>query len=188
MQPFSLPWNLGVAIIIAGILYYIWKSWGFLFLGLRIGKNDPQFVTDTFKELLADAKQNLLLCDDGNIMPGSLYEDKRVVKAISERLTENQDLEIFCIFHSRDDTEFIRQFANNPRVHMARGVLPRPAVHFKIIDDGKKGYLTAHDFESSDRNYRLYNCSWVPASVRDKALGRHVRWAKEIIANREANA
>ena len=186
MEPYSAPWLIAHAIILAGIAFYVCKVWGYLFLGLRIGKNDPDFMNDTFMTLLSEAKLNLLLCDDGNVMSGSLYEDHKIVEAIAERLDENQDLEIFCIFYTDQETEFIRQFANNPRVHMARGVQPRPAIHFKIIDDGLRGYLTLHDYESHDRQYRLYDCRWVPPSVREKALGRHVQWAKKVIE--ETNA
>ena len=188
MEPYSWPWLVAHLFILAGILFYVWKVGGYLFLGLRIGKNDPEFVNDTFLDLLAEAKHSLLMCDDGNAMDGSLYEDHRIVKAIADRLDANQDLQIFCIFHKKDDTEFIKQFANNPRVHIARGVQPRPAIHFKIIDDGVKGYLTTHEYRSHDRQYRLYDCSWVPRSVRDNALGRHVTWAKKVIGQEEGNA
>ena len=181
MEPFSAPWFGCVAIIIVGIGIYIWKSYGFLFLGLRLGTNDPEFVTNTFDKLLFEARDNLLLCDDGNIMVGSIYENKSIIATIAGKLKENQEFEIFCVFHSNDDTEFIKHFSNNHRVHIARGVSPRPEVHFKIIDDGKKGYLTVHDLESLKRHYRLYDCSWVPKSIKDAALGRHVQWAKAVI-------
>ena len=50
----------------------------------------------------------------------------------------------------------------------------RRDVHFKIIDDGRKGYVSAHPPESFERRYRSYDCSKVAPHVRQAALGRHM--------------
>ena len=46
----------------------------------------------------------------------------------------------------------------NPRVHI-KLVHPRREVHFKIIDDAAKGYVSAHPQGATDRQYRSYDCT-----------------------------
>lgn len=75
-------------------------------------------------------------------------------------MRDNKGLHVYCLFSSKDDTAFTRAFGDHPRVHMKRGVRPRRDIHFKIIDDSRKGY-------------RSYDCSKVPKHIRQAALGRH---------------
>ena len=69
---------------------------------------------------------------------------------------------------------------------MKRGVQSRRDIHFKIIDDGRKGYVSSHPIGAAERRYRLYDCSRVPAAIRDAALGHHVRAMKARFTDMEA--
>lgn len=110
--------------------------------------------------------------DDGNDFPESIYNTADVIEAVRRRLTGNEDLHVYCLFSSNDETSFTRAFAGHQRVHLKQGQ-PRRDVHFKIIDDGRKGYVSAHPPGSSERRYRSYDCSKVAPHIRQAALGRH---------------
>ena len=153
---------------------FVWKTWGLLRLDLKVGMNDSTFARDTFIDLLNEAERGIWVCDDGNDFPESIYNDPKVIAAIRRRLELNQALHLYCLFSSTDDTKFVNEFIENPRVHMKRGVLPRRDVHFKIIDDARKGYVSAHPLGCLERRYRSYDCSNVPPHIRTAALGRHL--------------
>ncbi len=129
---------------------------------------------DRFITLLNEAERALWLCDDGNDFPDSIYNLPEVVHAVENRLRLNEQLRLFCLFSSADPTLFAKTFAEDPRVHMRRGHQPRRHIHFKIIDAGRKGYVSAHPQGSGERRYRSYDCSRAPGHIRQAALGRHL--------------
>jgi hypothetical protein len=151
-----------------------WRTWGLLRLNLKVGMNDDRFAQRTFIELLNEARHVMWICDDGDDFPESIYNAEAVVEAVRHRLAENEDLHLCCLFSSNDETRFTKAFANHSRVRMHRGVQPRRDVHFKIIDDARKGYVSAHPPRSFERRYRSYDCSHVPKHIRQAALGRHM--------------
>lgn len=155
-------------------IFFVWRTWGLLRLDLKVGMNDDLSVQRTFIALLNEAEREMWICDDGNDFPESLYNTADLVEAIDRRLTRNERLHVYCLFSSNDKTKFTEALANHPRVHMKRGVQPRRDVHFKIVDDGKKGYVSAHPPGSFERRYRSYDCSRVPSHIRQAALGRHL--------------
>ena len=170
MDVMALVW-LGALSVPA---FVAWRTWGLLRLDLKVGMNDDRFAQSTFIELLDEADRKMWICDDGNTFPESIYNAEAVVEAVRHRLEENRDLHLYCLFSSDDDTRFTKAFDGHPRVHMDRGVQPRRDVHFKIIDDARKGYVSAHPPGSFERRYRSYDCSDVPSHIRQAALGRHV--------------
>ena len=155
-------------------IFFVWRTWGLLRLNLKVGMNDDLSAQRTFIALLNEAEHALWICDDGNDFRESIYNATDVVEAIRGRLTRNEQLHVYCLFSSNDKTKFTETFADHPRVHMRRGVQPRRDVHFKIVDDGKKGYVSAHPPGSLERRYRSYDCSKVPSHIRQAALGRHL--------------
>ena len=157
------------------LLYYVQQTWGLLRLDLKVGTNDPKFASDTFIELLNAGRRTMLICDDGNDMEGSIYNSQVVVDAVGNRLEDNRELRLLCLFNSEEETLFTRRFAGHPQVAMKRGMQPRREIHFKIIDGGEKGYVSSHRLGANERRYRLYNCSRTPKRIRDAALGRHVQ-------------
>ena len=164
------------AVATVPLLYYIWMTFGLLLLRLEVDMNDSRVAAEAFIELLRDAKRTMLICDDGNDMPDSIYNADDVIEATRTALAANPDLQLQCLFSSDDETRFSRAFAREPRVIIKRQG-PRRDVHFRIIDGGQKGYVSAHAFGSGMRRYRKYDCSrrLIPGHVREAALGRHVR-------------
>ena len=166
-------WLVTLAALSAPVVFFVWRTWGLLFLNLQVGMNDDSFVQSTFVALLNEAEREMWICDDGNDFPESIYNTAEVVDAVDRRLRDNKGLHVYCLFSSKDDTAFTRAFGDHPQVHMKRGVRPRRDIHFKIIDDSRKGYVSAHPLGSSERGYRSYDCSKVPKHIRHAALGRH---------------
>ena len=159
--------------------YYLYNTRGLSKLVLEVGTNDEYVAAKYFTEFVNDAKEDFLIRDDGNDMSGSLYNNTEIVDAVTARLHENPKLRIRCLFYSKDDTLFTKTLCENPQVVIHRGG-ERHRVHFKIIDHGLKGYLSSHEYGESDRRYRMYDCSHVPARVRDATLGRHVRTMQDV--------
>lgn len=108
---------------------YIIGTWDILMLDLEVGTNDSTIATETFVKLVNLADRILLICDDGNKMEGSIYEDEIVVKAVQERLRTNEALHVFCLFSSDDDTLFKKTFKDHGRVRI-EVKKPRRQIHF----------------------------------------------------------
>ena len=140
MDVMALVW-LGALSVPA---FVAWRTWGLLRLNLKVGMNNDRFAQSTFIELLDEADRKMWICDDGNAFPESIYNAEAVVEAVWHRLEENRELHLYCLFSSNDNTRFTKAFDGHPQVHMDRGVQPRRDVHFKIIDDARKGYVSAH--------------------------------------------
>ena len=168
-------WLAVVSALALPVLYYVRRTWGLLRLRLDVGVNDSSFAADIFIELLRDARDSMLICDDGNKMEGSLYNAEDVIDAVEEQLRANRNLRLQCLFNYGDETLFTKKFEKHPRVKMKRGIQPRRDIHFKIIDRGRRGYVSAHPLGSTARRYRLYDCSHAPDNIREAALGRHVQ-------------
>lgn len=162
-----------VGVALSAPAFFAWRTFGLLKLKLQVGMNDDDVARSTFLALLEEAKEEMWICDDGNNFPESIYNKSAVVDRIERRLDTNENLWLLCLFSSDDETLFSRTFADHPRVKIRR-MKPRRDVHFKIIDRGVKGYVSAHAPESLDRNYRSYDCSDVPQHIRQAALGRHL--------------
>ena len=177
---------LAIIAIAVPLLYYVYRTAGLLRLGLQVGMNDSGFAAETFVELLKDAERTMLICDDGNSMADSIYDREDVVAQVLDRLQANPRLRIACLFFSSDDTAFTRRLDGHARVTLKRGVQPRRDIHFKIIDGGRKGYVSSHPIGAAERRYRLYDCSRVPASIRDAALGHHIHAMKAQFPDVEA--
>ena len=172
-----------IAWIVAAVplAVYIWMTWGLLFLRLEVDMNDSSIAAQAFIELLDDAKHTMWICDDGNNMPDSIYNMNHIIEAVQRRLNENENLRLLCLFSSNDQTKFSTAFADEPRV-IVKTQQPRRSVHFKIIDDGEKGYVSSHPYESTERRYRKYDCRhfFVLNHIREAALGRHVHGVRTL--------
>lgn len=179
-------WLLAIIATVVPLLYYVYRTAGLLRLGLQVGMNDSSFASEIFLKLLKDAERTMLICDDGNSMTDSIYNRKDVAARVLDRLKANPRLQIVCLFFSNDDTVFTRMLDGHAQVTMKRGVRPRRDIHFKIIDDGRKGYVSSHPIGAAERRYRLYDCSRVPAFIRDAALGHHIRAMRAQFPDMEA--
>ena len=166
------------------VVAYIVLTWDILMLDFEVGTNDSTIATETFIKLVNSADRSLLICDDGNRMEGSIYENESVVEAVQKRLRDNAALCVYCMFSSDDDTLFRRVFRGNDRVKV-KVVKPRRQIHFKIVDGGRYGYVSAHSQGSDERNYRRYNCSRTSQRFRERVFGHHIRSMSNVFPEAE---
>lgn len=124
--------------------------------------NDNQTATSHVVDLLEEAKQKLEIFDDGDNFDESPYNSDVFTEAVQAKLQGSPDFEILCLFNRNEPgLKFIQQFKDNEQVKIYRrkdGSRP-PDRHYKIIDGGKKAYLSEHDLGDHERTYKEISCS-----------------------------
>ena len=64
---------------------------------------------------------------------------------MQRKLDQNADFKIQCFFNFDHDLLFKQVFGNHPQVDIRTGDnVAANDVHYKIIDDGRKAYLSRH--------------------------------------------
>ena len=160
---------VGAAIVlVAGIRHHL-DTRGLDDLVTETGENDDGFACKVFTELLNDAQTEMILYDDGG-KESPIYDDDAVVSVVQQRLKENPDLKLFCLFTYDDRTAFWSAFEKDPRVYLKKRPV-RSDVHYKIIDGGRKGYVTVHKLNTASRPFRRYDCN----KVRPRDMERVVK-------------
>lgn len=136
--------------------------------------NDDEAAKTAFLELLEEAKHVMVIYDDGNEMENSIYMDNSVLEAVGRKLEEYPEFRIRCLFNCEDPSLLFRKFfSGHDRVDIMT-VSPHMedfAVHYKIIDDGKKAYLSKHSLGNQSRIFRTVSCEDVPARYFEYVAG-----------------
>lgn len=169
-----------IAFCACSIVRRLYKAWPFLYVSATNATNDNDKAVQHFIGLLNEANEKMTIYDDGNDMDGSAYKDTRVIDAVRSKLAQNPDFEMQCFFNFDHNLPFMKAFGNHPRVHIRTGDgLEARDVHYKIIDDGKKAYLSRHDLSDSNRSFKQIDCTEVPERhfeyVTDTILGGYKR-------------
>ena len=143
-----------------------------LWLRLEVGHNSNARVSEAFLRLLENAKSEMLICDDGNKMEGSIYDNDEIVATVRSKLESNNQFRIRCLFSENYRSKFRAAFENRDYNVEIKAQVERRPVHYKIIDRGQSGYLSRHERGETQRAFKFYeNASgW----VRELALARHV--------------
>ena len=130
-------------------------------------------VVTNFIELLDQARTSMIVYDDGNDMDGAVYNDTRVIDAVRSKLQSNPDFELKCLFNCNDDAKFRKAFRGEPRVDIRTrsDVRPERKTHYKIIDGGLKAYLSRHELGSSQRRFKIVDCTNVSKRHRSRVAG-----------------
>ena len=144
------------------------------------GVNDEDVAKSVFLRLLNEAREEMVIYDDGNAAPNSIYEDIEVVQTLRDRLDDVQELQITCLFNFQGDTLFRREFEGHRRVKISQS-LDRHDLHFKIIDGGRMGYVSRHQLGVEHRPYKSWDLREVPdrfgvgRKQRELVFGRYYR-------------
>ena len=150
------------------------------------GTNDDQFAKKLFLDLIDTAEKNMELFDDGNSVPGSIYEDKDVVGAILKKLESSPDFSMRCFFNEDDNTEFKRRLSSVPTVDIccpSRTKRPLIEEHYKIVDDGVLVYISKHLLNGEERDYEFYNCRKVDKKYLEQVV--NLRFGKMLETTRQ---
>ena len=121
--------------------------------------NSDEKALAWFLLLLRQASTEVVMFDDGDTSPGSLYQRQEVIDAIRGALDRHPNLKIRCLLtHRRHETSFEQTFDDHPRVSIGKRSGPRSSVHYKMFD-GKIGYISRHAPMQTARKRLLIDCS-----------------------------
>ena len=179
-----------IAIVSAAIvpaIFMWWWYWDSVNVRVQSGMNDDDAAATMLIFVLRAAKKNLVIHDDGNKLPGTVYDDARVIDAVRHQLAENQELNIQCLFNDRDDLELVRQMVTEYparfKVWYRDGLRPDDDIHYKIADDGAVGHLSWHEHLQMEREFKLLDCSGARARTRKRAFGQYLhRFERDVTA------
>ena len=120
--------------------------------------NDNAEAEHIFLDLLAEAKAELVIYDDGDAAEGSLYQSPEVVEALRGKLRANASFRVECVLNETGRTLFERELAREDRVRIRRRGSDPSRVHYKIIDK-RKAYVSCHEPGEVARNRAMIDCS-----------------------------
>ena len=170
---------LGGAFCVFAAIRTLYKAWPILDVTATNAINDDLTATKYFIDLLDEAKEKMTIYDDGDDMAESIYNNPEVIVAVQGKLDQNADFKIQCFFNFDHDLRFRQVFGNHPQVDIRTGDnVAANDVHYKIIDDGRKAYLSRHKLGASERRIRWIDCTKVRRDLKhvtDEVLGEYKR-------------
>lgn len=155
---------------------------GFQVLYVRVTEpeiNDDRAAVANFVGMLKEARESMIVYDDGDNTEGSLYNDPQVISAVYDKLQAEPSFVLQCLFNCDDDLLFRKELAGKPQITIRTRSSSAPAheIHYKIIDDGAKAYLSRHRLGSSERRFKIVDCTDVSLGHRERivdvVLGRY---------------
>lgn len=152
--------------------FMIWLlNRGIQFLYVRAtppGIEDDDWAAASFVAMLDEARESMIVYDDGDNVEGSLYSDRRTIDAVRGKLRATPAFRLQCVFNCDDRLAFQQELEREPQVDIrirSRGA-PPSAVRYKIIDGGAKAYLSRYHCCSKERRFRIVDCTGVPRHHR----------------------
>ena len=175
---------VGAGIVLAAGIHHHLETRGLPDLVTWSGENDDAYARQVLLDLLRDAREEMLLYDDGG--PGNpVYDDKDFVADVRRVVDERKEIKLFCLFTDSYRTEFwnvLDQDQYRPRVQIKQ-LEARRDRHYKIIDNGRKGYVTEHQLNSQARPYRWFDCTKVkPRDMKRvvrRTMGEHIALTRQ---------
>lgn len=145
----------------------------------RVALNDGASTKRGFVELLREENRSIIVCDDGDRVHDSIYDDREVLDAIRRKLNHVTGFAMRCLFNVDEPRLLIRRAVNDSRlpveIRIKHPDSPRCRVHYKIIDGGTKAYLSRLESGKTKRHYRIVDCTGVPKKhqkhVSEETLG-----------------
>ena len=155
---------LSGGVVVVVILILVLRTNSRLSVAITRGENDDNEAARYFRELVCDMEKQMIIHDDGDSTCTTLYNNDEVVEAVKERLLRDSHLAITCLFNKRDSIKMIDLVDDLPnfKVFYVPEDDQKNGIHYKIIDRGRKAYLSKHCPGSTDRQYELVDCSAAP--------------------------
>ena len=143
--------------------------------------NDGQVTQDKFLELLDEARDSMIIYDNGDYVSGSIYMNQGITESVKQKLDSHPAFYMHCVFNfDKPDLVFRKALEGiSPRVEIRTydPRQPRLATHYKIIDNGAKAYLSRHLPGDTRRHFRIVDCTRVPKAhsnrVSNMVLGTY---------------
>ena len=160
MSPELLNIAIYVPVVISvGIIYY---NWPYLKIRVTEQQNDDMLAAANFLALLEEAEQEICIYNDGNKMDNGMYDNVDLIEEVKKKLKSNKGFVMLCSFNYNHKTEFKKEFEKEDyreRVTIIKRKIPSTLAHYKIIDEGKKAYLSWHNVGDHNRSVKLYDFS-----------------------------
>ena len=154
---------------IPAILVFVgWQAFKFHTVAKIWDFEKQQNAQDTsvklFKEQIDRTKNTLQIFDDGNYMKEGIYDDKNVMKALENKIKQNENFKISIQFNSKPNEnsifELAKKFKENIEIkHNPDGnAIKREGeeIHFRISDDGEFCHISKHKVKDMKRSYISY--------------------------------
>ena len=171
--------GLWVAFCAIAAVWTVYRAWPFLRVGVTTNTNDDTAIL-YFLNLLDAAEKTMVVYDDGNKMEGSPYDDERVIEALRAKLEQNPGFRLRCFFNEDAELLLTEEFRDHERVEIrTRSDGPHPDdIHYKVIDDGRKAYLSRHALGAAERGFKLVDCMDIKEQVLDRVTDVVLRECK----------
>ena len=166
-------WVVCVGAIVV-LVVVVHKSGAHIDVVYKEGVNDNELAVKHFCEVISAAQDNIIIHDDGEGSAGSIYTDRKAIQVVKERLEAG--VNVRCMFNHKQLLPMVEELeeAQGTRGRFQAIYLEDPSpfdVHFKIVDDGIRAYLSRHDFGKTEREYEMFDCSGTKRSVRRGLFG-----------------
>ena len=176
-------------LIAAGAIFILWLLWDEVRhwndqpfdVVVTPGRNDDKQAVETFVSVVREAERSLIIHDDGNKAPGTIYDDPTVIAAMDDQMRKHKELAVKCLFNAHDELALVdqlsRRYPDRFHVRYRRWPWRRPAfdVHYKIADDGAIGHLSHHEWGAEKRGFEVRDCRRVRRAERNIQLGKYMR-------------
>ena len=122
-------------------------------------QNNDASAIQIVLELVKESTSELIMYDDGDVNPGSLYQNTGLIQAIREKIAKNPNFQVRCVLNRcAGETLFEQEFSDSPNVSIRQRRSNENRVHYKIID-GRKAYISRHERGQMDRNRKMIDCT-----------------------------
>ena len=121
--------------------------------------NSNEEVERLLLELLAEARYEIMMYDDGDPDVGSLYQSREFVDAVKKKIADNPAFRVLCVLnYLSGETLFEQELGQLSTVSIRRRASKPSRIHYKIID-GRKAYVSCHQRKHATRNRKMIDCS-----------------------------
>ena len=157
------PEWIAVAIYVVGLVtgaYLVVTAQGDRRIAELSADNSDEQAADIMVEMIGQTRRELLIHDDGNNSPRSVYNNERVLEAMRQRLQECPRMRIRCLFNDNEPLK-LHDLAQSDdgrgriEVWQAQGPRPLDDTHYKIVDRGRMLHLSFHAHGAVERKYLI---------------------------------
>ena len=145
------------AVVFVGIIMVV-SAHGDMRVETLYANNNDDDAADVMIDLIRQSNWLLLIHDDGNNSPSSVYNNARVVGAMRERMIKRPLLRVHCLFSYKNQPlallDLTVRFGRRMKVWYTPD-RPQGDIHYKIVDAGKLVHLSIHKPEADERRYSL---------------------------------
>lgn len=167
-----------LACTVLACVYFALSAQPDIHLAEERDENTDAQAAEMMVDLINNARRSLVIHDDGNSSPASVYNNDDVISALRERIKRRPRLTVECLFNDRDDLKLLDLARDTGKIaiYYANGTRPDNDLHYKIVDGGKLVHLSSHAHGASERGYVLRRAErWWAFATRRRISAQYRR-------------